>query len=84
MENTKGPPSTTIGSCWTSQDGFWGDTYAKPLRTMPKRGITYQSEVYLGFDLVDIFVAVTTSYLVHGILGSPLYLLYWRNRWASR
>jgi hypothetical protein len=33
-----------------------GGTYAKTHRTMPKRGITYQSEVYLGFDLVDIYL----------------------------
>ena len=31
-----------------------GGTYAKTLRTMPKRGITYQSGVYLGFDLVGV------------------------------
>jgi hypothetical protein len=33
-----------------------GGTYAKTLRTMPKRGITYQSGVYLGFDLVDVYL----------------------------
>jgi hypothetical protein len=32
-----------------------GGTYAKTLRTMPKRGITYQSGVYLRFDLVDVY-----------------------------
>ncbi len=31
-----------------------GATYAKTLRTMPKRGITYQSGVNRGFDLVDV------------------------------
>ncbi len=52
----KGQPSTTIGGHWTSRDGFWGGgTYAKTLRTMPKRGITYQSGVYLGFDMVDVY-----------------------------
>jgi hypothetical protein len=29
-------------------------------------------------------VAVTISYFSSGILGNPLYLLYCRNRWASR
>ena len=30
-----------------------GGTYAKPLRTMRKRGITYTGRVDLGFSLVD-------------------------------
>ena len=30
-----------------------GGTYAKPLRTMLKRGITYTGRVDLGFSLVD-------------------------------
>ena len=31
-----------------------GGTYAKPLRTMLKRGITYTGRVDLGFSLVDV------------------------------
>ena len=31
-----------------------GGTYAKPLRTMLKRGITYMGRVDLGFSLVDV------------------------------
>ncbi len=51
---------TAVNHHWRSPDLsrrlLGGGTYAKPLRTMPKRGITYQSGVYLGFDLVDIYL----------------------------
>ncbi len=50
----KGLPSTTIGGCRASQKGFQGGYLCQTLRTMPKRGITYQSGAYLGFDPVDV------------------------------
>jgi hypothetical protein len=50
---------TTVNHHWRSPDLsrqlLGGGTYAKTLRTMPKRSITYQSGVYLGFDLVDVY-----------------------------
>ena len=33
----KGPPSTTIGGCRASQEGFGGGYLCQTLRTMPKR-----------------------------------------------
>ena len=51
-----GPPSTiTRRSPDLFLFDFWGGgTYAKPLRTMLKRGITYTGRVDLGFSLVDV------------------------------
>ena len=45
------PPSAVVGPLKTASGGGY---LHQTLRTMPKRRITYQSGVYLGFDLVDV------------------------------
>ncbi len=44
------PPLAVAGPLKTASGGYLRQT----LRTMPKRCITYQSGVYLGFDLVSV------------------------------
>jgi hypothetical protein len=53
-DNKKGPLSTNIGGCRASQEASGGEYLRQTIRTMPTRRITYQSGVYLGFDLVDV------------------------------